>query len=45
MSGIFRKHAHYAPAVSLTRVRLRNFCWCKRPRFLASRRFAQEIPV
>ena len=35
-----RKQAHFAPAVSIARVRLRNFCLRKRPSFLASRRFA-----
>jgi hypothetical protein len=39
------KHAHCAPAASFARVRLRNFCLCKRPSFLASRRFAQENPT
>ena len=34
------KHAHSAPAASIARVRLRNFCIRKRPSFLASRRFA-----
>jgi hypothetical protein len=30
----------FAPAATFARVRLRNFCWRKRPSFLASRRFA-----
>ena len=33
----------FAPAASLARVRLRNFCLRKRPSFLASRRFAYGI--
>jgi len=33
-----------APAATFARVRLRNFCWRKRPIFLASRRFASGIP-
>lgn len=34
----------FAPAATLARVRLQNFCLRKRPSFLASRRFACGIP-
>ena len=34
----------FSPAENFARVRLRNFCLCKRPSFLASRRFASGKP-
>jgi hypothetical protein len=34
----------FAPAATFARVRLRNFCICKRPSFLDSRRFAKGKP-
>jgi len=45
VSGHSPQTRSFAPAASLTRVRLRNFCLRKRPSFLASRRFAQENPT
>ena len=34
----------FSPAENFARVRLRNFCLCKRPSFLTSRRFASGKP-
>jgi len=43
--GIPRKHAHSVPTTTIARVRLRNFCFRKRPSFLVSQRFAKENPT